>query len=129
MKIAGRREKVRLVGIDAPELNDERAAYRDVGYAARRFARSLLNRKTVTLEPDGRQPDRDKYGRLLRYVFLTDGTNVNEEMVRRGYARVYNRFDFTLKRTFKAAEREAKRAHLGVWSLPPGPAREVPPRH
>ena len=126
VRIGERNEKVRLVGIDAPELNDERAAYRDAGYAARDFARSLLSGKTVTLERDARQPDRDGYTRLLRYVILGDGTNVNEELVRRGYARVYNRFDFGMKREFKEVETDAKRAGLGVWSLPPGPSREVP---
>jgi endonuclease YncB( thermonuclease family) len=62
----------------------------------------------------------------LRYVVLRDGTNVNEEFVRRGYARVYDKFQFTLKPRFKAAEAEAKREKVGVWTLPPGRSRQVP---
>lgn len=81
-----------------------------------------------TLEIEPRQGDRDAYGRLLRYVILGDGANFNEEMVRKGYARVYDRFQFTLKPRFKEAESEAKRGRLGVWSLPPGKWRIVPPR-
>jgi micrococcal nuclease len=80
----------------------------------------------VTLEPEPRQPDRDTYGRLLRYVILDDGTNVNEEFVRKGYAHVYDKFRFTLKPQFKSAEAEAKREKLGVWRLPPGRWRQVP---
>lgn len=124
--VGGRTEKVRLVGIDAPELQDERPEYRRAAEAARDFARSWLKGKTVTLESDSRQDDRDGYARLLRYVILGDGTNVNEELVRRGYARVYDRFQFDLKARFKTAEAEAKRERIGIWTLPPGRAREVP---
>lgn len=126
VRIDGRTEKVRLVGIDSPELQDERQAYRDVGYAARDYARSRLGGETITMETDPGQADRDRYGRLLRYVILSDGTNINEDLVRKGYARVYDRFKFTLKARFKAAEAEAKRERRGVWTLPPGPSREVP---
>ena len=76
---------------------------------------------TVTLEADSKQPDRDKYGRLLRYVILGDGTNLNEELVRKGYAKVFDRFSFDLKRRFKQAEAEAKRESLGLWRLSPAP--------
>jgi micrococcal nuclease len=129
VRIDGRAEKVRLVGIDAPETNDERQEYRDAAYAARDYARSRLAGETVTLEPESRQGDRDRYGRLLRYVILRDGTNVNEELVRKGYAHVYDKFQFTLKPQFKAAETDAKRERLGVWRLRPGPWREVPGTH
>ena len=126
VKFDGRTEKVRLVGIDSPELDDERQPYRDAAYAARNCARSRLGGETVTLEREARQGDRDKYGRLLRYVILGDGTNVNEELVRKGYARVFDKFNFTLKPRFKELEAEAKGEKLGVWTLPPGPRRQVP---
>ena len=126
VRMDGRTEKVRLVGIDSPELQDERQAYRDAAYAARDYARSRLGGETVTLEAEPRQGDRDAYGRLLRYVILGDGTNVNEDFVRKGYAHVYDKFQFTLKPRFKSAEAEAKREKLGVWTLAPGRWREVP---
>jgi len=125
VRFDGNTEKVRLVGIDSPELKDERQAYRDAAYAARDYARSRMGGETITLESEPRQADRDKYGRLLRYVVLRDGTIVNEELVRKGYAHVYDRFQFTLKPRFKVAESEAKREKLGVWRLPPGRWREV----
>jgi micrococcal nuclease len=126
VRIDGRTEKVRLVGIDSPELDDVRPEYHDAAYAARDYARSRLGGEPVTLETEAQQPDRDQYGRLLRYVILDDGTNVNEDFVRKGYAHVYDKFQFTLKPRFKAAEAEAKRQKLGVWTLPPGRWREVP---
>ncbi len=129
VKIEGHAEKVRLVGIDAPEIDDERQDYRDAAYAARNYARSRLGGETVTLESEPRQGDRDRYGRLLRYVILKDGTNINEDLVRKGYAHVYDRFEFTMKPRFKEAEAEAKRERRGVWTLRPGPWREVPDSH
>jgi micrococcal nuclease len=126
VKTDGRTEKVRLVGIDTPELDDERDAYRDEAVAAREFVRLRLKGKAVSLERDGRQGDRDDYARLLRYVILPDGTNFNEELVRKGYARVYDRFAFSLKGQFKKSEAEAKREHIGVWALPPGKPRQTP---
>jgi micrococcal nuclease len=126
VRVGDRSEKVRLVGIDAPELNDERAAYQEVAVEAREAARTLLKGKTVTLETDPRQGDRDTYQRLLRYVILGDGTNANEWLVRHGYARVYNRFEFVEKGRFKEDEAEAKREKIGIWTLPPGPARVTP---
>jgi len=123
--LGGRSEKVRLVGIDTPEINDDRPEYRAAAYAARDYARSRLNGKTVTLERDRYQPDRDDYGRLLRYVQLDDGSNFNEELVRKGYARVYDRFRFEAKGRFKSSEADAKRNRLGVWTLPPGKWRST----
>ena len=129
VKINGQSEKVRLVGIDAPEINDERQDYRDAAYAARNYARSRLGGEQVTLESEPQQGDRDRYGRMLRYVILHDGTNFNEELVRKGYAHVYDRFHFAQKPQFKAAEAEAKREKRGVWALRPGVWREVPDAH
>jgi len=126
VETGGRTEKVRLVGIDTPELDDERDTYRDEAVAAREFVRLRLKGKSVSLERDGRQGDRDDYARLLRYVILPDGTNFNEELVRKGYARVYDRFEFSLKAEFKRTEAEAKREHIGVWALPPGKPRQTP---
>jgi endonuclease YncB( thermonuclease family) len=59
-------------------------------------------------------------------VILLDQTNVNEELVCKGYARVYDRFSFALKPQFKRCEADAKERRLGLWSLPPGKARQTP---
>ena len=126
VRVDGRSEKIRLVGIDSPELNDERPEYRRAAYKARDYARSQLAGGKVTLESEPRQNDRDRYGRLLRYVILEDGTNFDESIVRKGYAHVFDKFQFARKERFKAAETAAKREGLGIWALPPGPWRMTP---
>ena len=59
-------------------------------------------------------------------MILDDKRNVNEELVCKGYARVYDRFSFALKPQFKECESAAKQRRLGVWGLPPGKARQTP---
>lgn len=101
-------ERVRLIGIDAPERGD---AYYEV--AATRL-RELLQGKVVELRSD--TADRDEYGRLLRYVYL-DGVLINELMVREGYA---TQFPYGEDRMFQneiaAAEDAAKAEGLGIWA-------------
>jgi len=108
VRLGDRKEKVRLIGIDTPELNDRRPEWRERAHQAKDYAIARLKGKTVVLEADPIVDDRDKYGRLLRYVVLLDGTNFNEEMVRKGYARVYRRFPFSLSERFLEAEADAK---------------------
>jgi micrococcal nuclease len=127
VRVGDREEKVRLIGIDTPELNDERQLWRDQAYAAGGYLRDQLKGRTVTLEPDTIQKNRDEHGRLLRFVILDD-RNINLELVRLGYARVYRKFEFHGKAEFLAAEGEARSRKLGVWTLPPGKPRVVAPR-
>jgi micrococcal nuclease len=90
-------ERVRLIGIDTPEMHRSDKLYRDargsgqdiqtimaLGERAYRFTRSLVQGRRVRLEFD---VDRyDRYGRLLAYVYLQDGTFVNAKIVQEGYA-------------------------------------------
>ncbi|MBZ5639871.1 MAG: thermonuclease family protein [Acidobacteriia bacterium] len=117
VRIGEVKEKVRLIGIDTPELDDARHAWRDVAYQAREYARSRLLGRTVTLERDPLCANRDRYGRLLRYVALDDGTDVNEEMIRRGFARAYTRFKFVRTKRYESVEDEARKVRRGRWSL------------
>ncbi len=107
------RETVRLIGIDAPE----RAPSECFAKEATEFTKALLWNKQVFLESDPSQADRDKYQRLLRYVFLTDGQNFNKLAIASGYAREYRyKAAYKYEADFKAAEAEAKSKKLGIWS-------------
>ncbi len=108
-------EKVRLIGIDAPEIDHTK--YGKIGEPqgpeAALFLRELVENKDVRLEA-GSEPV-DKYGRRLAYLFLEDGTFVNRKMVETGFAETYRRFDFVYKKEFLKLEKDARGKHLGMW--------------
>lgn len=106
--------RVRLLGINAPESVDPRRTVQKFGKEASAFAKRLLEGKTVLLQP-GRNPT-DKYGRLLAWVWLTDGRFVNGELVRLGYAQVSTYSDNPDHADYLVlAQREAREANRGLW--------------
>jgi len=110
--IAGQRHKLRYIGIDTPET------YREVecfGHEATEKNRELVEGKTVYLEKDVSETDR--YGRLLRFVYLEDDTFVNAELVRLGYAQVTT-YPPDVKHAdlFLQLQRQARQAGRGLWS-------------
>jgi micrococcal nuclease len=128
VRIDGRVERVRYIGIDAPEVAHEGAGGAQGGEAAARVNRALLRGGNVRLELD--QERRDRYGRLLAYVW-TGSTMVNLEMVRLGYARALTiPPNVRYTRRFLSAEASAERALLGLWgegALRPGDPATIRP--
>jgi micrococcal nuclease len=125
--INGRSESIRLIGIDAPETPYE-------CYAAQASAkvRSVLLGKRVILESDPSQGNRDRHGRLLRYVHSpVDGKNFNLTLIAKGYAHEYTYAKpYKYQASFKLAEARARTAHKGLWGACPtstaaGPAAPV----
>lgn len=109
-------ERVRLLGINTPEKGQP---YHE---EATNRLKELIEGKTVTLEKD--VGDKDQYGRLLRYVFLSD-ENINIKLVKEGYANVYIISPNTkYKNYFIQAETEAKNLKIGVWK-PPSAGQDV----
>lgn len=112
---SGRVLKIRLIGLDAPETR--KSEFKDIGYYGKEstaYLKSLIDGKSVRLEFDIGKNDR--YGRLLAYVYLEDGTFVNAELIKQGYARV-----LTVPPNVKYADefirlqRKARRANRGMW--------------
>lgn len=126
--INGKKEKVRMLGIDTPEKFDSDKLTRDMertkkdsetikklGELSSQFTRKLLEGKKVLLEPDKSQDDKDKYGRLLRYVYLEDGTFVNKKIVAEGYAVVFRKFKVSKEKELIDAETDARKGKKGLW--------------
>lgn len=115
--VDGKKEKVRLIGIDTPETVDPRKPVQCFGREASAKAKELLLGKQVTLESDPTQSDRDRYGRLLRYIFLEDGTNSNMQMIREGFAHEYTYQDnpYKYQEEFREAEIDARESGRGMW--------------
>jgi micrococcal nuclease len=111
----GNERKVRLIGIDTPELDDKRENVLFMACVAKRFAFLRLYREQVRLDYDWQLED--KYGRLLAFLTLEDGTLFNELILREGFAYKLNAFPFNpeLMKRFAAAENEARRGEKGLW--------------
>ena len=114
--INGVQEKVRLIGVDTPEIFDPRGSVQCFGEEASAFTKSLLENKFVRLEADASQDDSDKYERLLRYVYLDD-TLVNERIISEGYGHEYTyRRPYKYQTEFKNAEKSARESKKGLWA-------------
>ncbi len=116
VRIGGRTERVRLIGIDTPETKRPDTPVECFGPEATTFTRSLLPAGTeVRIERD--TVGRDHFGRLLGYLHLADGTFVNHEIVRRGYATPLSiEPNSVFARLFADAARAAEADDLGLWA-------------
>ncbi|MBN1333335.1 MAG: thermonuclease family protein [Synergistales bacterium] len=112
-------ERLRYLGIDTPELHHPQRGVEELGVAAFLFNKGLVLNRVVSLELD--VLERDKYGRLLAYVWLKDGNNarmVNEELVRSGFALPLTippnlKYTELISRAFAHARAEKR----GLWKL------------
>lgn len=125
VNIAGKTETLRLIGINTPETVDPRKPVECFGKEASNRAKQLLIGKKVRLEGDSTQDERDKYGRLLRYAWLEDGTFFNKAMISGGYAYEYT-YDtpYKYQAEFKQAQTEAKNNKFGLWA--DGVCQQIP---
>lgn len=123
----GTKEKVRFLGIDTPETDPEGNNPREYapledtgclaawGKVAKGRLASLVLRKQVVLEPDCREGNRDTYGRLLVYVSLPDGTDLNALMLREGLARAYTKTSAERLPSYISLEKTAREKGTGMW--------------
>jgi endonuclease YncB( thermonuclease family) len=111
----GTTEKVRLIGVDTPETHDPRKPVQCYGPVAAAFTKRSVEGNVVRLEADSLSTNRDRYGRLLRYVYLQNGTLLNEILVRQGYGFAYTGFPFSKKDLFLADEKLAQAGLVGIW--------------
>lgn len=114
----GRREEVRLIGMDTPEVVDPRKPVQCFGREASAKAHEILENKQVRLEFDSLTGDRDKYQRLLAYLWEPDGTLYNQYMIAQGYAHeyTYQSQAYKYQLQFKRSQADAKAGQLGFWS-------------
>jgi micrococcal nuclease len=106
-------EYVRLIGVDTPETKHPEKPVEYFGEEAYRFTKRMVEEKEVRLEYD--QTRRDKYGRLLAYVYLVDGTFLNAEIIKQGYGFAYTKYPFKYLEGFRRHEREAREKKRGLW--------------
>jgi micrococcal nuclease len=107
--------RVRVWGIDAPEMARNGSPAARLAVEATQYARDILDGQTVllTVEPDRL---RGRWGRLLAHVELADGELFSEKMLRAGLARADARWPHRYLKEFEEAQRDAKQRRVGLWA-------------
>lgn len=111
----GTEETVRLLGVDTPETRDPRRPVQCFGKQASDYTKQMLLGKAVKLVIDPSDDNRDSFGRLLRYIYIEDGTMINERLVYDGYAFAYEKYPTARTTMLKQMEADAKKNNRGLW--------------
>lgn len=110
----GKPERVRLIGVDTPESVKPNSPVEPYGIEASKYTKELIGGKMVRLEFDVQE--RDKYGRLLAYVYLEDGTMVNAKLLEEGMAVIMTiPPNVRMADTFLKIQRKAREEKKGLW--------------
>ena len=122
------KERVRLIGVDTPEKfqsnkldRDAERSQRDketikkLGESASQYVKELAEGKKVILKTDKYSDKTDRHGRLLRYVYLEDGTCINSKIIEDGYGNAYTNFRFEKMDEYCQLERDARINNRGLW--------------
>jgi len=118
--------KVRLLGIDTPESKDSardryylenfalsRPILRQIARQAKAFVIDNAKGKQVRLHLGN--TEKDQYGRYLAYLYLPDGKMLNRQLLKKGLASVFRRYQFAHKKDFLTLEKIAQQQQLGLW--------------
>jgi len=121
-------ERVRLLGIDTPEKWESDKLNRDsertgkdkevlqkLGTLASEYTENMLLNKKVILKADSTNTDTDRYGRLLRYAYLEDGSLFNLKIIQDGYAYAYTKYPVIYLEEFLQAQKDARENKRGLW--------------
>jgi len=116
VSLNGREQSVRLIGVDAPEINSSPRGAECFGPESQSYlVENLKEGDQVVLEYDESQGRYDKYDRLLAYVFLGE-QNMGELMIQNGYASEFTyKRDYRYQSAYKAAENFANMNDYGLW--------------
>ena len=113
----GKVQSIRMIGVDTPEVKDPRKPVQCYGAEASAFTKKILLGQDVLISFDPTQDTRDKYDRLLLYIWLPDGTLFNQLLIQEGYAFEYTyRIPYQYQDSFKTAQNDARNAARGLWA-------------
>lgn len=119
VNLNGRIEGVKLLGIDAPEI-DSFISSTNYCYGVESYqaVKNLIASNKISLVKDPVKEDRDDDNRLLRYVYLEDGRSIQEYLLKEGYAKEYTHkgIFYQSQANYKSLEQEAKVNKNGLWS-------------
>ena len=107
------KERVRFIGVDTPETVHPSKPVERYGKEASEFTKATLQGKKVYLAFDW--DVKDRYGRVLAYIYLSDGVCFNAVQIQSGYAFAYTKFPFQFLEEFRQYEAEARTKKAGLW--------------
>jgi micrococcal nuclease len=107
-------ETIRMIGVDTPETVHPQREVEFFGKEASEFTRQRLLGNPVLLAFDWDL--RDRYGRLLAYLYSPGGECHNADLIRQGYAHAYTSYSFQFMDEFRRLEQEARREKRGLWA-------------
>jgi micrococcal nuclease len=109
-------ETVRFIGVDTPETHKPNTPVQCYGPVAAAYTQERIKAfGKVRLQADPLDTNRDRYGRLLRYVYLPDGTLLDEDLIKTGHGFAYLGFPFEKSAQFAADQSTAKAGKVGLW--------------
>lgn len=117
----GKKEKIRFIGVDTPEIyhggnTDPSQCY---GEKAKAFTEASIDNKRVKLVADEKGSNRDKYGRLLRYVYNYQNMSLDETLVSEGYGFAVDGFSYSKKESYLNLMNDAETGRKGLWAVCP----------
>lgn len=107
--------RIRLIGVDTPETHHPTVGQMYYGQEAADFTRSIAEGQPITVFLDTVSAERDRYGRLLAYVVLPDGSVMNEKLIREGYGYADLRFRHSLSEDYDRLMDAAMKDKSGIW--------------
>ena len=112
-------ETIRLLGVDTPETVHPYQSVQQFGIEASDYTKNRLLGQDVYLAFDWDL--RDRYGRLLAYIYIDTGDCFNAVLIREGYGHAYLQYPFQFMEEFKTLENEARQQKRGLWAIPVEP--------
>lgn len=117
----GKKEKIRFIGVDTPEIyhGGNTAPSECYGEKAKAFTEASIDNKRVKLVADDKGSNRDKYGRLLRYVYNYQNMSLDETLVSEGYGFAVDGFSYSKKQEYLDLMKDAETGKKGLWAVCP----------
>lgn len=115
----GKKEKIRFIGVDTPEVHHGGSTPPSQCYAdkAKAYTEASIGGKRVKLVADDKGSNRDRYGRLLRYVYNSQNIPVDEMLVSEGYGFAVDGFSYSKKADYLSLMSDAESNKKGLWAI------------
>jgi micrococcal nuclease len=114
----GKKEKIRFIGVDTPEVaHNSGEVNQCYAQRAKAFVEAAIDGKRVKLVADEKGTNRDRYGRLLRYVYNYQNISIDEQLVSEGYGFAVDGFNYSKKDEYLSFMAQAEQSRKGLWGI------------